>query len=101
MFIDLLRRYDPVQCRMYQYHRGVGCGPRDPLQVYLPRYDRQLILNNLRLDIKGELEAVILYEQALDAVPCEDVRRVFHQVIADEKGHAEHLTALLGKYGSP
>lgn len=33
------------------------------MQTYKANYDKQIILNYVREDIKGELEAVILYEQ--------------------------------------
>jgi rubrerythrin len=56
------------------------------------------ILNDIRDDIKGELEAVILYEAQLPKYPCRDIRTTLQAVIDDEKGHAEHLTRLLLKY---
>lgn len=38
------------------------------MQLYNPSYDKQIILNNIREDIKGELEAVILYEEEIEAI---------------------------------
>lgn len=68
------------------------------MQAYRPRYDIQIILNNLRDDIKGELEAVILYEEELHRFPHDDIRMTLQAIIDEEKGHAEHLTNLLIKY---
>jgi rubrerythrin len=49
-------------------------------------------------DIKGELEAVILYEHEIASIPYHDVRQAIYSIINEEKGHAEHLTQLLLKY---
>jgi rubrerythrin len=57
-----------------------------------------MILNNIREDIKGELEAVILYEEELPLLPHSDIRKVLSSIIMEEKGHSEHLTRLLLKY---
>ncbi len=100
IFLKLLRRYDPDQYEKHQEDKGLKFGPQGPMQAYKPKYDRQLILNNVRQDIKGELEAVILYEQEFADIPCEDIRRVFYLVAKEEKGHLEHLTELLLKYDS-
>jgi rubrerythrin len=60
--------------------------------------NNQLILNAVREDIKGELEAVILYEEELPGLLQKDIRLILHSIILEEKGHAEHLTKLLLKY---
>jgi rubrerythrin len=62
-FLNLLRQYDPIEYQKYKENKNLKEGPKDPMQKYHPDYDTQLILNNIREDIKGELEAVILYEQ--------------------------------------
>ena len=97
-FLTLLRKYDPVQYKSYQEHIGDKLGPKVPMQTYKPEYDKQIILNNVREDIKGEFEAVILYEQHLVQIPYQDIKDVFYAVASEEKGHAEHLTQLLLKY---
>ncbi|AIF51004.1 ferritin family protein [Pelosinus sp. UFO1] len=98
MFLTLLRAYDPNQYEKYQEDKCLKYGPKTPMQTYKPSYDTQIILNNLRQDIKGELEAVILYEQEFADIPCDDIRRVFYTIATEEKGHLEHLTQLLLKY---
>ena len=65
------------------------------MQIYKPSYDKQIILNNLRDDIKGELEAVILYEEELSKFTQKDIRTTLQAIIDDEKEHAEHLTEVL------
>ena len=98
MLLRLLRKYDPHQYEYYESHNSAKCGPKSSMQEYKPQYDKQIILNNVRLDIKGELEAVILYEQQFVDIPCEDIRHLFFLISNEEKGHLEHLTQLLIKY---
>jgi len=98
MLLKLLHKYDLDQYAGYQEHKADHNGPATPLQAYKPDYDNQIILNNIRLDIKGELEAVIRYEQEFADIPFEDSREVFYRIIVDEKGHLEHLTRILLKY---
>ena len=98
MILSLLRIYDSAQYNAYKGHIGNKLGPKSPMQTYTPNYDKQIILNNVREDIKGEFEAVILYEQHLAIIPYYDVRYALYSIINEEKGHAEHLTQLLLKY---
>lgn len=98
MILSLLRKYGSMQYKAYQDHISDKLGPKSPMQTYKPNYDKQIILNNVREDIKGELEAVILYEQHINTIPYNDVRYTLYSVINDEKEHAEHLTQLLLKY---
>lgn len=97
-FMTLLRNYDSVEYQKYQEDNHFRFGSRSPMQVYRPEYDRQIILNNLRQDIKGELEAIILYEYQINLVRQTDIRETLQAVANEEKGHTEHLTALLLKY---
>lgn len=96
--LSLLRQYDSVEYQMYLLHKSLISGPKSPMQVYVPQYDSQIILNNLRDDIKGELEAVILYEELLCLFPYQDIRSTVQSIINEEKGHIEHLTELVLKY---
>lgn len=98
LILSLLRKYDPAQYQAYKEHINDKSGPKSPIQTYTPNFDKQIILNNVREDIKGELEAVILYEPHLENIPYYDVRHILLSIIDEEKGHAEHLTQLLLKY---
>lgn len=93
-FLTILRKYDPQQYQEYLAHANDTFSPVGQ-QEYQPEFNRQIILNNIREDIKGELEAVILYEQLLCEMPYQDVREVFQAVIPVEKEHMEHLTKLM------
>lgn len=95
--LRLLRKYDPQQHKQFLEHKGDAPGIKTPLSN-MQDTGGQIILNNIRSDIKGELEAVILYEADLHQFPYSDIRSVLQAVIEEEKGHAEHLTRLLLKY---
>lgn len=97
MFLGLVHKYDPEEYQLYLKHAQDNI-PVTPMQSYKPDYDRQVILNNVREDIKGELEAVILYDQLWNEMPYEDIKAVFLYVINAEKEHAEHLTQVLLRY---
>ncbi len=94
----LLRKYDPEQSKQYQAHKGKIPGPKTPIRTQSTQYDTQNILNNIREDIKGEMEAVILYEPDLNKFSHKDIVTTLQSIIDEEKGHAEHLTRLLLKY---
>lgn len=98
MLLNLLRKYDPVQYQKYNVQKNQVFNAKSVMQAYIPDYDKQIILNNIRQDIKGELEAVILYEEHLVEFNQQDIRHVFYLIASEEKGHAEHLTQVLLKY---
>jgi rubrerythrin len=97
MFLTLIHKYDPTQYQLYIKH-SQDIIPVTPMQPYKPEYDKQLILNNVREDAKGELEAVILYDQIWNEAPYQDIKDVFQYVINAEKEHVEHLTRVLLRY---
>lgn len=84
--------------------KGSGSGSRPQpqsqpvLQPSKPVYDKSKILNYIRDDIKGELEAVILYEDELAQIQQRDVRTALQKIINDEKEHSEELTLVLLKF---
>lgn len=97
LFLSLIHKYDPTQYQLYIKHEQ-DIIPVTQMQPYKPEYDKQLILNNVREDAKGELEAVILYDQLCYEAPYQDIKDVFQYVINAEKEHVEHLTRVLLKY---
>ncbi|PYG87619.1 rubrerythrin [Ruminiclostridium sufflavum DSM 19573] len=96
--LDLLRKYDPVEFKYSVNQHESTSGRISQMQLYKPAYDKQIILNNLREDIKGELEAVILYEAELSNFSQKDIRTAIKIIIDDEKEHTEHLSKTLLKY---
>ncbi|OFI01509.1 rubrerythrin [Clostridium acetireducens DSM 10703] len=99
MFLQLLREFDPIQYKKYiEVKDHIKLSVKTEKQDYCSNYCNEITLNNIRNDIKGELEAVILYEQHIVEIPFKRVRDVFLEVINDEKEHLEELTAVLLKY---
>lgn len=98
IFLKLLREYDPEEYKAYTVHAESPAYVQ-PLQTYTPDYNRQIILNNIRYDIKGEFEASILYEDLAAVIPYPDIRSALLSISNEEKGHVEHLTRLLLDYG--
>jgi rubrerythrin len=96
--IELLRKYDPVELKYSLTPHEITSSNISQIQIYKPNYDKQIILNNLRDDIKGELEAVILYEDELTYFSHKDIRTTIKGIIDEEKEHTEHLTEILIKY---
>lgn len=96
--INLLRKYDTIEYKFSIAQHESNSSNKSPMQIYKPSYDKQIILNNLRDDIKGELEAVILYEDELSEFTQKDIRSTLLTIIDDEKEHTEHLTEVLLKY---
>ena len=83
---------------MYLEVKKENMGFRSPVQKYVPDYDQQLILNNIRHDLKGEYEAVILYEEIIANTTNREIIDAVTDITNDEKEHAEELTRLLLKY---
>lgn len=99
MFLQLLRKYDPAQFKKYMEvkdHLKLSKTSR-PINICV-KPSQHMLLNFIRDDIKGELEAVILYEQHIMEIPIPDIRETFLKVINDEKEHTEELTRLLIHY---
>lgn len=96
--LSLLRKYDPEQYRQFLEHKRDGAGPKEPLCLETQPDYLYSILNNIREDIKGEMEAVVLYEDEFPDFPHKDIRTILRAIIVEEKGHAEHLTRLLLRY---
>ncbi|PRR83706.1 ferritin family protein [Clostridium vincentii] len=63
------------------------------------------LLVNIRDAIKGELEAILLYEHFILNLSDNTIRRIIKEIITDEKEHVEELTRVLiildkDKYGN-
>lgn len=98
IFLILLRKLDPSQYQSYENHLSMKTAPTSPMQTFVPQYSKQIILNNIREDIKGELEASILYESLASEIQNTEVKRTLNKISDEEKGHSEHLTRLLLEY---
>ncbi|KGM95288.1 rubrerythrin [Clostridium novyi A str. 4552] len=99
MLLKLLRKYDPME--MDAYLKVISHTDLTPAKEYLTvttGVTNKLLLNYLREGIKGELEAVILYEQHLAEIPYTDIRETLQKIVYEEKEHLEELTLVLTNY---
>ncbi|MCY6355605.1 hypothetical protein [Clostridium sp. ZS2-4] len=99
MFLQLLRKYDPVQYAKYMESKEhVKLSKNSKYLNVYGKHSEDLILNFIRSDIKGEFEAVILYEQNAFESPYKDIKETYIEIAGDEKEHAEELTLVLMHY---
>ena len=99
IFLSLLRRYDPAQMEMLiEAEEHVQLDPVKCPLIYSPKYCQELLLNHIREGIKGELEAILLYEQQVCQIKHADVRDAYYRIIRQEKEHVEELTIVLLHY---
>ena len=55
------------------------------------------ILNNLRKDLVGELDAINQYQEHIDEIGDEEIKKVLTHIMNDEKEHFAELTKLIRK----
>ena len=54
-------------------------------------------LNNLRQDLVGELEAINQYQEHIDEIDNEEIKKVLTHIMNDEKEHVAELTKIIRK----
>lgn len=97
MLLNLLRKFDPVQAeKALEVPDHVHIKDRPIKQHYSSDHkDCSLVLNKIREDIKGELEAVILYEDIISKITDDTAKNIIKEITDDEKEHSEELTLAL------
>ena len=55
------------------------------------------ILNNLRQDLVGELEAINQYQEHIDESDDEEIKKILTHIMNDEKEHVAELTKIIRK----
>ena len=55
------------------------------------------ILKNLREDLMGELEAINQYQEHIDEIDNEEVKKILNHIRDDEKEHFAELTKIIRK----
>ena len=55
------------------------------------------ILKNLRQDLVGELEAINQYQEHIDEIDDEKIKKVLTHIMNDEKEHVAELTKIIRK----
>lgn len=100
LFLQLLRRIDREEWEFYIKVLKKDEGKNlKPIKVEYGnnKKDRRLLLEEIRKNIKGELEAIVLYEDLIEEIPDREGRCIVQEVIKEEKEHTEELTAVLLK----
>ena len=106
MLLELLRRVDLEQAAQYENIKDTGIIIPSKIQMSPPivKKSKLEILNNIRNDIRLELEAVNEYEAFIIKAPISPILQIITTINQDEKEHIEQLTKALlqldtDKYG--
>lgn len=92
---DIIRRYDPGQCKMYQ---EVQQEYKNLDKICIKKYrveGTENIANHLRDDIQGENKAIIMYQNILCNLTNKEVCNKIKYILLDEKEHVELLNKAL------
>ncbi len=90
ILIDLLRKYDKEQYMSAKdLEHKINNAPKVET---IKKQSDQCILNQIREDLKGEYEAINLYELHFSKIKNKEIKKAFRQIIIDEKHHVEELT---------
>lgn len=97
MLLDALRGLDPEQYRIWKEigEEKVCLRPLSQIEIGVEKIGASTILQMVRENIKGELEAIILYEQHIAQIPMPEIQSLFHEIVNEEIHHVEELTKAL------
>lgn len=106
-FLEAIRRYDKEESEVYKEaldHVKIKDKPLKKTFHENKKLGAYIILNKIREDIKGELEAILLYEDLLKNIEDKDLLKMIKDITKEEKEHVEELTLALlrldsDKYG--
>lgn len=97
LFLELIREFDPEQMEMY-------IKVKDTIKIDNTRLPTTSLmppttyLNLVREDIKGENEAILLYDNNTSKIQNTQILDVYNYVIREEKKHIELLTEAMLQY---
>jgi len=97
MFLNALRCIDPEQAALEEEAREhVNISSKEKYKDYTNKYDKDVnLLVTIREGIKGELEAILLYEQFVRNLDNSTLVKIINEITRDEKEHVEELTRAL------
>jgi rubrerythrin len=97
LFLEAVRAIDPEQCTISKdVDEHVNISEKNSYKDYSSgKENKYLLLTYIRDAIKGELEAIILYEDFLSNVKSEELFKLIKKITLDEKEHVEELTKAL------
>ena len=96
-FLDALRSVDEEECKLSEEaseHIQISLKDKYKDEIHFKNTKNNL-LTNIRDAIKGELEAIILYEDLISHLSDEKLINLIRHITKDEKEHTEELTRAL------
>ena len=97
LFLEALRTIDPEQCALSKdVNEHVTISGKNSYKEYsISKGSKASLLTYIRDAIKGELEAIVLYEDFLNNVQSQKLFKLIKKITLDEKEHVEELTKAL------
>lgn len=97
MFLEALRKCDCVEFEKSLEAISHVEIKNKPLKTrnYEGKDNTAIILKEIRNNIKGELEAVILYESIIEEIDDKEIQNLLQRIANEEKEHTEELTQAL------
>ena len=105
LFLQALRSVDIEEAELEkEVKEHVKISFKDKYSDFTNKKNKSNILMSIRNAIKGELEAIILYEFFTSNIPNSTIVKIIKEITRDEKEHVEELTKALtildkDKYG--
>lgn len=96
LFLEQLRRIDREQRELQEkVEEEESICSKQKMKEHTSKNLKGNLLDNIRLGIKAELEAVLLYEDLIEHLDDEEIIDVIKYVTREEKEHVEELTKAL------
>src|SRR3712207_1573423 len=97
MFLEALRKCDCVEFEKSLDSISHVEIKNKPLKTrpYEGKDNTSIILKEIRDNIKGELEAVLLYESIIEEIDDKEIQNLLQRIANEEKEHTEELTQAL------
>ena len=102
MLLELSRKCDPVQFKKaieISDHISLKCKSLNEHNDK-KKISQSSLLIKIREDIKGELEAIIAYEDIIHRIDDKEAIDMITEIVNDEKEHVEELTYILQRLDS-
>ncbi|EJT6665068.1 ferritin-like domain-containing protein [Clostridium perfringens] len=102
-FLEALRRYDKEEFEVYVEsvdHVEIKDKPLKKTYHENKKLTAYSILNKIRDDIKGEYEAILLYDDLINKIEDKCLVKMIRDITKEEKEHVEELTLALMRLDS-
>lgn len=103
MFLEALRKYDKEEFEVYLEaieHVEIKDKPLKKTYHENKKLTAYKILNKIREDIKGEYEAILLYDYIITQIDDKEITKILKEISKDEKEHVEELTLAIMRLDS-